>query len=61
MSAVLIIEAVVLTATTHEESRPKYLWMTFLFALLVDQIKSIGLLFLAWYLLFRRCGLLQVT
>lgn len=61
ISTALITFAVVLTATTHAEGRPKYLWMTFIFALLIDQVKSVGLLFLAWYMLLRRCGLLQVT
>ena len=58
LSTAIITAAAVLTAKTIMEGRPSYMGFTFLFAIVIDQVKSIGMLFLAWYLLLRRCGYL---
>lgn len=43
---------------THMHSRPELLWCTFLFAFILDQVKTFVWLTTVWYVLIKRCGYL---
>jgi len=43
---------------THKFARPELLWFTFLFSLIIDQIKTLGFLCMVWYILIKRCAYL---
>ena len=58
MTFYLISLSILLTLEVQTYGRPGQIFLTFGFAFLVDQVKSILFLFLIWFCLIRRCGFL---
>jgi len=56
---VILVTAIHYIIMTHRHARPELLWCTFIFALVLDQVKTLLFLTLVWYVLIKRCGYLS--
>jgi len=51
---VIIVTAIHYIIMTHENARPALLWSTFIFAFILDLVKTFVFLITVWYVLIKR-------